>query len=169
MSLINYIDIEDGDDANANVLNTRFAQIIKEINGNIDSQNIKNGSVTTPKIANGAVTSEKLDVARYIDDNGWQVADYGAFKTYQREILVTNRVIPGGGTRATVGDFAPPVGRVRESLVYQTSWYGGYAGHAITGCESWSGGLITAQLSHNWGASLTFNGRMSVVALEKLT
>lgn len=85
MGLIQYTQIEDNTDASANSLNSRFAILFDEINGNLDSANLKNNSITTAKIAPGAVTSDKLSVSKYIDDNGWTVTDYGSTKTYKYE------------------------------------------------------------------------------------
>lgn len=83
MGLINYEQLEDGFDASANLWNERFGILFNEINGNLDSANLKNASITTAKIAPGAVTSDKLDVNVYIDDNGWTVTDYGTSKEYR--------------------------------------------------------------------------------------
>lgn len=80
MSLINYEQLEDGFDASANLWNERFGILFNEINGNLDSANLKNGAVTEAKIADGAVTSSKLGFEKYIDDNGWLITDLGLVK-----------------------------------------------------------------------------------------
>ena len=58
--LLQYEQIEDGFSASANLWNERFAPLYDAINGNLDSQNLKNNAVTEPKIATGAVTASKL-------------------------------------------------------------------------------------------------------------
>ena len=99
MGLINYEQLEDGFDASANLWNERFGVIFKEINGNLDSANLKNGAVTTAKIATGAVTSDKLGFQQYLDDNGWLVTDLGLVKlaTKHRTFKVPSYPVDGGG------------------------------------------------------------------------
>ena len=82
MGLVNITPIEDGTSATANSINEPIGKIVAEINGNIDTANLKNSSVTRDKIASGAVTSDKLNVSMTIDDNGWTVKDFGSTKTY---------------------------------------------------------------------------------------
>lgn len=92
MGLINYEQIEDGFDASANLWNERYGIIFDEINGNLDSANLKNGAVTEAKIADGAVTSAKLGFEQYVDDNGWLITDLGLVKlaTKQRTFKTKN-------------------------------------------------------------------------------
>lgn len=82
MGLITLTNIEDGQDAVANALNERFGRIVDVINGNIESQNLKNNAVTREKIAPQSVTSDKLSITKEYDDNGWLVTDYGTTKDY---------------------------------------------------------------------------------------
>ncbi len=70
----------DGVDASANLWNSRFALIVNEINGNLDTSNLKDAAVTTAKIAPGAVTSDKLGFTKYTDANGWLITDLGLIK-----------------------------------------------------------------------------------------
>jgi len=63
MGLISYTNIEDNTPASANVLNQRFGDIIDEVNGNLDSANLKDQAVTRAKIATGAVNNDKLDLS----------------------------------------------------------------------------------------------------------
>lgn len=51
MGLISYTNMEDGQVASANIYNSRFSNIVKEINGNLDSSNIKNGSVSAANLS----------------------------------------------------------------------------------------------------------------------
>lgn len=60
MSLISYTQLEDNTPASANSINNRFAPLYDEVNGNLDSQNLKNEAVTEPKLAPLSVTSSKL-------------------------------------------------------------------------------------------------------------
>ena len=82
MGLLSYDPMEDGESASANLWNVRLSAIHDLLNGNIDAANLANGAVTTPKIADGAVTSDKLDIGYGIDDNGWQVFNFGTNKRY---------------------------------------------------------------------------------------
>lgn len=86
MGLITYTNLEDDTTADANKFNERFGAIVDEVNGNIDTQNLKNSAVTREKIASGAVTSDKLSITKTIDANGWTVTDYGTTKdwTYRK-------------------------------------------------------------------------------------
>lgn len=85
MGLLTITNLEDGQDAVANALNERFGKIVDVINGNIESQNLKNNAVTREKIAPQSVTSDKLSINKYIDENGWTVTDYGTTKSYRYE------------------------------------------------------------------------------------
>lgn len=89
MALISYTQLQDNTDADAEDINSRFGQVIDQINGNIDSENLRDGSVTREKLANGSVTTDKLNVRKYVDGNGWTVVDYGTNKDYymKRSIL----------------------------------------------------------------------------------
>lgn len=51
MSLIDYTNIENDAPAIANLWNERFGQVVNEINGKLDSSNLKDGAVTISKIA----------------------------------------------------------------------------------------------------------------------
>ena len=94
MGLITLTNIEDGQDAVANALNERFGKIVDTVNGNIDSQNLKNNAVTREKIAPQSITSDKLLVEREYDQGGWLVSDYGGYKEYTRS-GVANYTAPG--------------------------------------------------------------------------
>lgn len=83
--LVNIAPIEPGDAASPNLWNSRYAAITEVLNGNIDSDNIRNNGITREKIAAGAVSSDKLTIDKYIDDNGWTVTDYGTTKSYRYE------------------------------------------------------------------------------------
>lgn len=80
--LVNIEPIQTGASATPNLWNQRFAAITSVINGNIDSDNLKNNAVTREKIAPGSITSDKLSINRYIDENGWTVTDYGSYKEW---------------------------------------------------------------------------------------
>lgn len=72
MGLINYEQLEDGDTASANLWNQRFGVLFNEINGNLDTANLKNLSITESKIAPGAVTNDKLSInSAYDNDGNW--------------------------------------------------------------------------------------------------
>lgn len=173
MGLINYTQIEDGQDASANSLNERFGKIIDTVNGNIDTENIKNGSITREKIAPQSITSDKIFVSRYIDENGWAVVDYGTTKTYSYVYDIVNVVISYGTRKDNMPPIDPPVGRTRDNLVFTATWYGGYSGHAIPGIEAGPGSKIKVMLGNqyapaNASGTLTFNGKIFITAVEKL-
>ena len=50
MSLITYDNLEDGTPITANVFNERFAQIIAQINGNLDENNFKDAGISKQKL-----------------------------------------------------------------------------------------------------------------------
>lgn len=81
--------IQVGDAASPNLWNSRLGKITEAINGNIDSDNLKDNGVTREKLAAGSVSSDKLDVDKYIDDNGWTVIDFGSTKTYRLQVSGT--------------------------------------------------------------------------------
>jgi hypothetical protein len=60
MGLINIPAIENLDEANEELWNSRYALIAKVLNGNVDTDNLKDGSVTAPKIAASSITYGKL-------------------------------------------------------------------------------------------------------------
>lgn len=55
MGLINYTNIEDGDEAGANDINQRFGNVLSQVNGNLDSTNIKKGSLTRELFASDSL------------------------------------------------------------------------------------------------------------------
>lgn len=50
MGLITYENLEDGQKVTANVFNERFAQIVAQLNGNLDDTNIANYSISKAKL-----------------------------------------------------------------------------------------------------------------------
>ena len=60
--IVNLTPIEPGDAASPNLWNSRYAAITEVINGNIDSDNIKDGAITREKIASDAITNDKLNL-----------------------------------------------------------------------------------------------------------
>lgn len=46
MGLVSYTNIEDGQSADANVWNSRFGDILAQVNGNLDASNIRKGTLT---------------------------------------------------------------------------------------------------------------------------
>lgn len=50
MGLITYENLEDGQKVTANVFNERFAQIVAQLNGNIDENNLKNAGISKEKL-----------------------------------------------------------------------------------------------------------------------
>lgn len=55
MALVEYTNIKDGDSADANVWNSRYADLLEQLNGNLDRTNIKNGSLTRELFATDAL------------------------------------------------------------------------------------------------------------------
>lgn len=60
MGAINIPDINNGEAADAQVWNTRFAQVASVLNGNVDAANLADDAVSSSKISNGAVTGAKV-------------------------------------------------------------------------------------------------------------
>ena len=60
MGLVSIPDVQDGDDVNEELFNSRFGAIVSALNGNIDADNLSNNAVTTPKIAPDAVNGSKI-------------------------------------------------------------------------------------------------------------
>ena len=114
--LVNIEPIQTGASATPNLWNQRFAAITSAINGNIDSDNLKNNAVTREKIAPGAVTSDKLFVDRYIDDSGWTVSDYGGYKRYTRH-GVYNGTLPAHGWGIQNTNISFPAGCDYQDIV----------------------------------------------------
>lgn len=112
MPLLSYDPMEDGTTASANLWNSRISKLHDLVNGNLDAANLANGAVTTSKIADGAVTSAKLNVNMSIDGNGWNVNDYGSYKTYTKRFTGTPNVTLGQTELWNTGiyDLALPVG-----------------------------------------------------------
>lgn len=100
--LVNIEPIQPDAPATPNLWNTRFSAITSAINGNIDSDNLKNNAVTTEKIANNAVTSDKLGFNKYVDDNGWLITDLGLVKlaTKAKPFTISGTLSPDEGGNA---------------------------------------------------------------------
>lgn len=60
MGIINPTQSNPGDTIEADDINTPVNQLKNEINGNIESVNIKDGAITTADIADDAVTTDKI-------------------------------------------------------------------------------------------------------------
>lgn len=87
--LLNIQPIEPGDAASPNLWNSRFADIQAVMNGNVDSDNLKNSSVTREKIAPGAVTNDKLGIiSEYENDSSY--VKFGNFMIQWGVTLVTH-------------------------------------------------------------------------------
>ncbi len=55
MGLVPYTNIEDSNAAEANDINTRFGDVLAQVNGNLDASNIKNSSITRELLAGDAL------------------------------------------------------------------------------------------------------------------
>lgn len=60
MGFVNLPDIQNGDEANAQLFNSRFGAIANVLNGNVDADNLAANAVTTAKIAARAASRDKL-------------------------------------------------------------------------------------------------------------
>lgn len=116
MGLINYTNIEDGSDASANTLNQRFGDIVGMINGNLDTQNLKNFAVTREKIAPASISSDKLLVDRYVDEFGWTVSDFGTYKRYSKSGTIS-QTIPGNAFQYITTGVSLPLGTSMADVV----------------------------------------------------
>lgn len=103
--------IQPGDAASPNLWNSRFATLATVVNGNIDSDNLKNGGVTREKIAAGAISSDKLGFEKYVDANGWLITDLGLVKLATKSRTFTIPSVGNGGIGfVQVADNSAPVG-----------------------------------------------------------
>lgn len=57
MGLVSYTNLEDGNPAGANDINQRFGDILGQLNGNLDAQNIRNGSLTRELFTQDALSA----------------------------------------------------------------------------------------------------------------
>lgn len=178
MGLIDYTQLQDGQDASANGLNERFGKIIDTVNGNIDTQNIKNGAITREKIANNSINKDKLDMKLYVDENGWTVADMGGVKTYSRVVTVDGNqadgngspgqigyLIQGSGARRDLAHFPPPVGRTIQNIAIVGTYFGVYSGHLVVSGEMRDTQIMIAG-GNIWPRQLSFKGKVFVQATE---
>lgn len=55
MGLVSYTNLEDGNAAGANDINQRFGDVLAQVNGNLDSTNIRNGTLTRELFAQDAI------------------------------------------------------------------------------------------------------------------
>lgn len=122
--LVNLTPIKNGDAAGPNLWNDRFAQIVAAINGNIDSDNLKDGAVTTSKLAAASITSDKLGFEKYTDENGWLIVDLGLVKLASKERTFKTKNTAAGATAFV--DFNPgmstnPVG-FNPNAPYSMQW-----------------------------------------------
>lgn len=60
MGLVSITQINNGDDANDVLFNSRISAIVNELNGNIDQDNLATSAVATAKIADSAVSTVKI-------------------------------------------------------------------------------------------------------------
>lgn len=110
MGLINFTQINDGDEASDTLFNTRFGQIVDEVNGNLDQDNIKDGSITTAKIVNTSITPLKMNLTKSVDANGWTVYDYGSWKEYHKRVTFTFNLGAGGVQAIALSSHLLPTG-----------------------------------------------------------
>ena len=148
MGLITYTNLEDDTTADANKFNTRFGAIIDEVNGNLDSANLKNGAVTTSKLADGAVTSAKMDTDQYIDANGWTVTDVGGVLSWRRSWALNSVTVPpltqGVGFYTVEEAVNLPEGLSDDQgLLIQSDFYGGYGGRMFPALDTGNGAVGT--------------------------
>lgn len=166
--LLNITPIGLGDDASPNLWNSRFAAVQTVLNGNVDSDNLKDGAVTRSKIAAGAIDSSKIDIQKYVDANGWTVTDFGGTKTYSYTYVIAGVSMPGLARKDNLPTIQPPVGRTRDNLVFSVTWYGGYSGHALPGVEAGAGTSIAVMFGNLYSTNLTFTGNIYITAVEKV-
>ena len=176
--LLNIQPIEPGDAASPNLWNSRFSAISEVLNGNVDSDNLRNGAVTREKIANQSIDSSKLDIQKYVDANGWTVTDMGGLKTYSRVLTVDGSqpdgngnpgavgfLIGGNGARRDLGLFPPPVGRTINNVNVTATYFGNYSGHLVVSGEMRSPNIMIAG-GNIWPSKLSYKGKVFVQATE---
>lgn len=121
MATVPYTPIEDGQEADMQLFNSRFLALHNAINGGLDANNLADNAVTGPKIASDAVTTSKIvnkavTAAKMEDQpawtslsyiNGgsaWNDAAYGTGGQYYKDSLgrVHFRGLVGGNAGATI-------------------------------------------------------------------
>lgn len=60
MGLITIPDIQNLDPATPELFNERYGEIVDEVNGNLDADNLADGAVTAPKLATNSVATAKV-------------------------------------------------------------------------------------------------------------
>lgn len=169
MGLINYVQLEDGFEASANLWNERFGKIYAEFNGHVGTSNLENEAVTTEKIAPGAVTSDKLDVSVSIDDNGWTVKDFGSNKVYTKRFTDTISVPLTAESNYNVLHLALPVGVTDISTVsVNTNFFANDRCFIIGGWNATNSTELNFSISNWMTSSQTLTSYVLDVTLQVL-
>ena len=93
MGLITYENLEDGQKVTANVFNERFAQIVAQLNGNLDESNFANEGISKEKLKAEVYESMYPIGSQYVNfTNGTNPATLLGFGVWQ---AVAGRVIVG--------------------------------------------------------------------------
>lgn len=160
MGLITYENLEDGQKVTANVFNERFAQIIAQLNSNIDENNLKNAGISKEKLKAEVYESMYPIGSQYVNfTDSTNPATLLGFGTWQ---AVAGRVVVGydstqtefnaaektGGAKThtlTVAEMPPHnhegVGGLGADANYYTGW-GTRHGWAVQSANVSNGGQI---------------------------
>lgn len=105
MSTITYQNIENDSPASANVLNERFGQIVNEINGNLDSSNIKDGAITLAKVSSEIYEKMypigSVYINASVDTNPGTLLGFGTWEAYGKGRVLVGKA--DSGTFASAG------------------------------------------------------------------
>lgn len=118
MTLVNLPAINNGDDANDTLFNSRLGALANVINGGIDQENLADSGVSTAKLANQSVTPAKMNLSKAVDANGWTVYDYGSWKEYEKLTVGTPNVSVTAENVYVPPDINLPVGVTNTDSVH---------------------------------------------------
>ena len=108
MGLITYENLEDGQKVTANVFNERFAQIVAQLNGNIDENNLKNAGISKEKLKAEVYESMYPIGSQYVNfTDSTNPATLLGFGTWQ---AVAGRVVVGYDSTQTEFNAAEKTG-----------------------------------------------------------
>lgn len=112
MGLITYENLEDGTPVTANVFNERFAQIIAQLNGNIDENNLKDAGISKEKLKAEVYESIYPVGSMYVNfTNSANPATLLGFGTW---VAVAGRVVAGFDATQTEFNAAEKTGGHKE-------------------------------------------------------
>ena len=164
MGLITYENLEDGQKVTANVFNERFAQIVSQLNGNIDENNIKDDGITKEKLKAEIYESMYPIGSQYVNfTDSTNPATLLGFGTWQ---AVAGRVVVGyDGTQTEFNAAEKTGGEKTHTLTEaQLPVMNKQLRRDITGVPAGVGGSSTTgnSLVGNFGNTNVYNNSLGI-------